>query len=113
MSTNLIVLMMGLPEFDDYYKHCMASNTLLVFILVAFLKSYGMSPLNVDLSVYVEPRLMIAIFVDDLLITGSSTSEIKAAKAAFQAGFRMSDLGPCKFYLGMTVTQGCENKSYG
>ncbi len=44
-----------------------------------------MSPLNVDLSVDVEPRLVIAIFVDDLLITGSSTSEIKAAKAAFQA----------------------------
>ncbi len=55
--------------------------------LVAFLNNYSMSPLNADLSVYAKPGLMIAILVDDLLITGSSTSEIKAAKAAFQARF--------------------------
>ena len=47
--------------------------------LIAFLQSYGISPLNADLSVYANPRLMIAIFVDDLLITSGSTSEIKAA----------------------------------
>ena len=78
--------------------------------LVAFLKSYGMSPLNADLSVYAKPGLMIAIFVDDLFITGSSTSEIKSAKAALQARFQMSDLGLCKFYLGMTVTRDCEKQ---
>ncbi len=53
--------------------------------LVAILKSYGMPPLNADLSVYAKPGRMTAIFVDDLLMTGSSTSEIKAAKAVFQA----------------------------
>ncbi len=69
-----------------------------------------MSPLNADLSVYAKQGLMIAIFVDDLLITGGSTSEIKAAKAAFRAQFRMSDLGLYKFYLGMTVTQDCKKQ---
>ncbi len=49
---------------------------------------------------------MIAIFVDDLLIN----SGIKADKTAFQARFRMSDLRLCKFYLGMTVTRGCEKR---
>lgn len=72
-----------------------------------------MSLLNADLSVYAKPGLMIAIFVDDLLITGGSISEIKAAQAAFQAQFWMSDLGLCKFYLGMTVTRDCKNKSCG
>ena len=69
-----------------------------------------MSLLNADLSVYAKPGLMIAIFIGDLLITGGSTSEIKAAKAAFQARFRMSDLGLYKFYLGMTVTQDCKKQ---
>ena len=78
--------------------------------LVAFLKSYGMSPLNADLSIYTKPGLMIAIFVDDLLITGGSIPEIKAAKAAFHACFQMSDLGLCKYYLGMTVTRDCKNR---
>ena len=34
---------------------------------------------------------MIAIFVDDLLITGGFTLEIEAAKVVFQAQFQMSD----------------------
>ncbi len=75
--------------------------------VVAFLKSYCISPLNAFLSIYVNPGLMIASFVDDLLITDGSTSEIKAAKAAFQARFGMSNLGLCKLYLDMTVTQYC------
>ena len=73
--------------------------------LVTFLKKYSMFVLNVDLSVYAKPKLMIDIFVDDVLITSGSTSEITAAKAAFQARFRMSDIGLCKFIFGMTVTR--------
>ncbi len=69
-----------------------------------------MSPLNADLSVYAKPRLRIVIFVDDLLITSSSTSEIKTAKAAFQARFQMSDLGLCQFHLGIKVTSNCEKQ---
>ena len=72
--------------------------------LIAFLKSYGMSLLNADLSVYTKFGLIIAIFVDDFLITGGSISEIKAAKAAFLTCFQMSDIGLCKYYVGMTVT---------
>ncbi len=53
---------------------------------------------------------MITIFIDNLLITGGSTSEIKAAKSAFQTWFQMSDLGLCKFYLKMTVNQDCEKQ---
>ena len=79
-------------------------------ILVAFLKSYGISLLNADLSVYAKLGLIIAFFVDDLLITGGSISEIKAAKAAFHACFQMSDLGLCKYYLSMTVTRDCKNQ---
>ena len=66
--------------------------------------------MNADLSIYTKPGLMIAIFVDDLLITGGSIPEIKAAKAAFHACFQMSDLGLCKYYLGMTVTRDCKNR---
>ena len=53
---------------------------------------------------------MIAIFVDDFLITGSFISEIKAAKAAFYTCFQMSDLGFCKYYLGIIVTRDCKNQ---
>lgn len=56
-------------------------------ILVVFFKSYEMSFLNADLSVYAKLGLIIVIFVDNLLITDSSISEIKVAKVAFYARF--------------------------
>ncbi len=79
--------------------------------LVTFLESYGMSLLNVDLSVYAKPGLMIAIFLDYLFITVGFTLEIEAAKTVFQAQFWMSDLGLCKFCLGMTVTLDCKQQT--
>ena len=55
--------------------------------LVAFLKSYRMSLYNTNLSVYAKLGLIITIFVGNLLITGSSISQIKTAKAMFYAYF--------------------------
>ncbi len=89
------------------------SSRVIYETLPAFLKSYGMSSLNADLSVDTKPGLKIAIFINDLLITGGSTSEINAVKAAFQVRFRMSDLRLCKFCLGMTVTQFAKNECCG
>lgn len=78
-------------------------------ILVVFLKSYEISLLKVDLSVYAKLSLIIAIFVNNLLITSNSISEIKAAKTAFYTQFGMLNLTLCKYYLGMIVTQDYKN----
>ena len=78
--------------------------------LVAFLKSHGLKALNADLSVFVKPGLIVAVYVDDLQITGSSLAEIHAVKQALSERFHMSDLGPCQYYLGMTVTRDRNNR---
>lgn len=78
--------------------------------LLAFLKSYGISPLNVDLSVYAKLGLIIAIFLVDLLIILGSISEIKAVETTFYAHFHMSDLRLYKNYLGIIVTWNCKNQ---
>ena len=62
-----------------------------------------MSLLNTDLSIYAKLGLIIAIFVDDIFITGDSIFEIKAAKVAFHTRFSILDLALYKYYLGMTV----------
>lgn len=79
--------------------------------LVAFLKSHGLKALNADLSVFVKPSLIVAVYVDDLQITGSSLAEIHAVKQALSERFHMSDLGPCQYYLGMTVTRDRKSRS--
>lgn len=49
--------------------------------------------------------LIIAVYVDDILITGTSRSTIDAFKAQMSERFEMSDLGLLSHYLGIEVKQ--------
>uniref|UniRef100_A0ACD5WYF1 Uncharacterized protein n=1 Tax=Avena sativa TaxID=4498 RepID=A0ACD5WYF1_AVESA len=49
--------------------------------------------------------LLIGVYVDDLVITGTHCEDIKAFKAQMHELFRMSDLGLLSYYLGIEVHQ--------
>jgi hypothetical protein len=51
-------------------------------------------------------RLLIGVYVDDLIITGGSKLEIAKFKREMTDRFKMSDLGMLSYYLGMEVSQG-------
>ena len=68
-----------------------------------FLKQHGFLPLNADQSVFCNGKTIIAIYVDDLLITGPNKQTNKEIKAAFSKRFHMTDLGPMAHYLGMRL----------
>ena len=71
--------------------------------LATFLKELGFSPLSADLAVFAQGNTFIAIYVDDMLIVGSSITEIEVIKHALGTRFNISDLGQCYFYLEMSV----------
>jgi hypothetical protein len=50
-------------------------------------------------------RLIVGVYVDDLVITGSSHSDIDKFKLEMKDTFQMSDLGLLKYYLGLEVVQ--------
>jgi hypothetical protein len=50
-------------------------------------------------------RLVVGVYVDDLVITGSSFSGIKKFKLQMVEMFKMSDLGLLTYYLGIEVKQ--------
>lgn len=50
-------------------------------------------------------RLVVGIYVDDLIIAGESSEQITVFKTEMKL-FRMSDLGLLSFYLGIEVKQG-------
>jgi hypothetical protein len=50
-------------------------------------------------------RLIVGVYVDDLLITGTSTKSIVSFKQEMATVFKMSDLGPLTYYLGIQVQQ--------
>lgn len=49
--------------------------------------------------------LLIAVYVDDLLVTGTSYQAIQEFKARMSDTFEMSDLGRLNYYLGIEVVQ--------
>jgi hypothetical protein len=49
--------------------------------------------------------VILVLYVDDLIITRNNEVHIKQVKEELQAGFKMSDLGPLHYYLGVEVTQ--------
>jgi hypothetical protein len=50
--------------------------------------------------------LLVGVYVDDLIITGTNLQDIAAFKQQMQELFRMSDLGQLSYYLGIKVIQG-------
>jgi hypothetical protein len=50
--------------------------------------------------------LLVGVYVDDLVITGSKDAEVVTFKEEMNATFQMSDLGLLSFYLGIEVHQG-------
>jgi len=66
----------------------------------------GFKKCSVEFGIYVQKlsdggTVIICLYVDDLLITGSSTSEIEKVKEKLKLEFEMTDLGELSFFLGM------------
>nr|CAE04466.3 OSJNBa0029L02.7 [Oryza sativa Japonica Group] len=50
-------------------------------------------------------KLIVGVYVDDLIISGAQPSEIEVFKLEMKKKFCMSDLGLLSYYLGMEVVQ--------
>jgi hypothetical protein len=47
----------------------------------------------------------VGVYVEDMIVIGSSNTEIRNFKNQMQGEFKISDLGPLSFYLGIEVHQ--------
>lgn len=74
------------------------------------LESLGFTKCPYEHAVYVKREdketVIIGVYVDDLLITGSSMTVINRFKDQMNKEFEMSDLGKLSHYLGIEVDQG-------
>ena len=75
--------------------------------LSSTLEDLGFTRSSADSSLYVQTgqteKLMVLIYVDDLIITGSNADSIAALKKKLQGKFPVKDLGPLKYFLGIEV----------
>jgi hypothetical protein len=75
----------------------------------SYLLSHNFVCCNSDQNVYMlrttDSLLLLVLYVDDLFITGSSTSVIVAVKRILHDRFLMMDMGPLHFFLGLDISQ--------
>ncbi|GJW77157.1 zinc finger, CCHC-type containing protein [Tanacetum coccineum] len=73
------------------------------------LKSLDFKKCALEQAIYTKKSkdsiLLIGVYVDDLIITGTPKKEIDKFKAQMEEKFEMSDLGLLAYYLGIEVTQ--------
>lgn len=48
---------------------------------------------------------MILVYVGDIILTGSSTAQLAKVKTFIGSHFKMKDLGPQKFFLGLEIAR--------
>ena len=79
------------------------------FKLHQCLISLSFAKSNHEKSLYLKKSgidtLIVGVYVDDLIVTRSSTAVIKTFKAEMKLRFEMSDLGSLSSYLGLEVKQ--------
>jgi hypothetical protein len=75
--------------------------------ITTFFEEHGLQSLPADHSVFVnkERTLIVALYVDDLLLFAQTVKEIQPLKQALSAAFEMKDLGEAKFVLGISITR--------
>jgi hypothetical protein len=56
-------------------------------------------------------RLLVGVYIDDLIIARNNNIEIASFKQQMSSRFKMSDLGLLSFYLGIEVKQGSDGIS--
>ena len=65
-----------------------------------------------DYCVYVHPvtKVIIAIWVDDLIIAGQNTKDIEELKCQLSKEFEMKDMGELKYFLRIQVLRNQEQR---
>ena len=77
-----------------------------------FLKSIGFDQLYSDPCVYINKttEIIIAMWVDDLIIFGKDMASINTLKAQLNEEYEMKDIGELKYFLGIQVHRDRERK---
>lgn len=77
-------------------------------VLDGYLRQMGFSQASGDPCLYLssdEDRVMIAVYVDDLVLAGNELQLITSAKRQLSTRFKMKDLGELHYFLGIEVVQ--------
>ena len=73
--------------------------------ITSFFTGHSFKATNADHAIFTQDGIIIAIYVDNLLLTGSDINQINRLKKKLSQTFKMTNLGPCRYNLGMQITR--------
>jgi len=84
-------------------------------VIDKWLRAYGFKPSAADPCLYVMRRpndelLIVVLYVDDMMIAGSSIAIVEAFKRAVANEFTVKDLGELQGIVGMKITRNRESR---
>ena len=83
-------------------------------VLDQFLKKIGFVQATSDPCLYMASEgelFLIAVYVDDIVLAGSSDVRMKEVKQALSQKFQVKDLGDLHYFLGVKVVQNQKNRT--
>jgi hypothetical protein len=75
-----------------------------------FFVACGLTRSNEDHNMYLSIKIIVLIYVDDLLLFSSDMSDIMEMKSALSGRFEMSDLGEIRQFLGLQIERNREKR---
>ena len=79
---------------------------------VTYLNKQNFLALNVDQSVFSNNKVIIVIYVNNLLIVDSDSKFIQKTKKTLHKRFQITDLGSLAYYLGMGVQRDRQQRAF-
>ena len=78
-------------------------------VLYNFLRDFGLQRLETDHCIFTGRGLIVAIYVDDLLIIVDDMQSYKNLKSELENRFKMTDMGLANRYLGIEIHQSTKS----
>lgn len=71
------------------------------------LRDLGFENINEDYSIFIQKStgVIMGVYVDDLLLMGKDKAAINQVKRELNRRFKMTDLGPASYYLGINISR--------
>ena len=73
--------------------------------LTIYFKKLKFQSLTADLNVFKRNNIFVTVYINDLFIIRPAKNDITAVKRALNDRFKINDLKPISYYLGIKITK--------